>query len=230
MNYLISDIHGNLEAFKRLLAEAEFSNDDNLFVVGGIVDNGHESIELIKDLMLRDNVFPIMGYHEFSLLRFLKNMQKKANGEEISSKSNEAVLKWFSDGGAETAQKVLELPEEERDAICDYLEDMDVFLELEIDDVSYVLAPGGIRHYSSDKELEDYDYKDMINTKEADTNISIPGVTLVTGAFPLRNDDGSLVAQITVKPGHIMLDCGAACGGRLGMYCIETGESFYEDV
>lgn len=230
MNYLISDIHGNLDAFRKVLAKASFGKNDNLYIVGGIIDYGHESIELIQDLMVRNNVFAIMGKHEFSMLRFLKNMQKKANGEELSDAANAAMVQWFSDGGSETAQKLMELSEDDREAICDFLEDMDVYLEFEIDEENYLCVPSGIRNYDSDKELDDYDYSDILEATEEDTKIVVDGTILVTGQYPVRQPDGRPAGRIDADDNHLRLDCGAACGGRLGMICIETGECFYVEV
>lgn len=230
MNYYISDIHGQYDAFKKLLEKIDFKKNDTLYIVGGLIDYGHNSIELLQDLMVRTNVFPVMGSHEFALLRFLKNMEKKAAGEAISPKANEAMLAWFGDGGAETAQKVMELSEDDRESISDYLEDMDVYLEITVEDTDYLLAASGIHDYSEDTDLEDYDYAAFLEAEEEDTEITVPGVVLVTGKYPARQDDGQLVAKIIVSETNIKLDCGAGCGGKLGAYCAETGECFYVEV
>ena len=53
MTYVMSDIHGNYYAFKKMLEQINFSDKDLLYIAGDLVDYGEEGIELICDISMR---------------------------------------------------------------------------------------------------------------------------------------------------------------------------------
>lgn len=68
MTYFVSDIHGQYDLFVRLLEKIGFSDKDEMYVLGDIIDKGHYSVKLLKYIMKRPNIHCIMGNHEHSLL------------------------------------------------------------------------------------------------------------------------------------------------------------------
>ena len=61
MTYAVANLHGCYEAFKKLLEKINFGDKDVLFVVGDTVDYGDEPMELLCDMSVRCNVYPVMG-------------------------------------------------------------------------------------------------------------------------------------------------------------------------
>ena len=66
MIYVMSDLHGCFEEYKRMLEKIDFKDSDILYILGDIVDRGSQSIEILQDMMLKSNVFPILGNHEYT--------------------------------------------------------------------------------------------------------------------------------------------------------------------
>ena len=66
MTYAISDIHGCFDKYRAMLAEIDFSPRDVLYVLGDVIDRGPEGIKILQDMMLRPNVFPLLGNHELT--------------------------------------------------------------------------------------------------------------------------------------------------------------------
>lgn len=230
MIYLTSGIYGHYEALKELLKKVNFSEDDSLFVVGDTVDYGPEGIEILQDFMMRDNVFSLLGDHEYGLFCFLNSLRKKEEGELPSPEETQIMMKWLGDGGAVTAQKVQTLSEEEREDLLDYLEEMDAYLYFDVNDVSYLCVHAGLQHYEADKNLDDYDLMDMIMGDEEAELPTLSNAVLVTGHAPVRGADGLPTGSVDVKKNAIRLNCGASCGGRLGMICLDTGKCYYSEV
>ena len=58
MTYVISDLHGYpLEKLKMLLAKANFSEDDFLYILGDVVDrNGDGGVEMLCWLLSQPNI------------------------------------------------------------------------------------------------------------------------------------------------------------------------------
>ena len=54
--YVMSDIHGNFNAYKAMLEKINFGASDMLYILGDILDRGPNPIKIILDLMERSNV------------------------------------------------------------------------------------------------------------------------------------------------------------------------------
>lgn len=68
MTYFVSDVHGQYELFIRLLEKIGFSDKDEMYVLGDMIDKGKGSIRLLKYVMGKPNIHCIMGNHEYRLL------------------------------------------------------------------------------------------------------------------------------------------------------------------
>ncbi|KMZ41682.1 MULTISPECIES: metallophosphoesterase family protein [Bacillales] len=76
--YLVSDIHGQNQAFQKALQDVSFSPQagDRLFVLGDMIDRGPESKEVLLDLLALRQTYPnqiylIKGNHEQMLVDWL---------------------------------------------------------------------------------------------------------------------------------------------------------------
>ena len=54
--YLCSDLHGQYDLYIKMLDDIGFSQDDHLYILGDIIDRGPKSIEILQDVMNRNNV------------------------------------------------------------------------------------------------------------------------------------------------------------------------------
>ena len=68
MTYFVSDVHGQYELFIKLLEKIGFSDKDEMYVLGDMIDKGKGSIRLLKYVMGKPNIHCIMGNHEHRLL------------------------------------------------------------------------------------------------------------------------------------------------------------------
>ena len=59
MIYVMSDVHGEYEKYRRMLEKIRFSDEDTLYILGDVVDRGPEPVKLLQDMAVRENVFPI---------------------------------------------------------------------------------------------------------------------------------------------------------------------------
>ena len=82
MHYVVSDIHGCYEQFLRLLELIGFSSADTLFFLGDAADRGPDGIQVMQDLMRRENAVCLLGNHEDMFRTAARDMGKKLKGEE----------------------------------------------------------------------------------------------------------------------------------------------------
>lgn len=73
--YVISDIHGQYDALMKMLELINFGYDDELYILGDVIDRGEKSLECIRWILDNDNVLTLLGNHE---LIFYDNYVHKA--------------------------------------------------------------------------------------------------------------------------------------------------------
>jgi len=78
--YVLSDIHGNFEIFKRMLDKIQFNSHDQLYILGDICDRGPCSLDIYFYIQKFDNITLLKGNHEYhcdyTIVRnvFLRNL------------------------------------------------------------------------------------------------------------------------------------------------------------
>lgn len=105
MTYAMSDIHGEYEKYKKMLELIAFSKDDELYVLGDIVDRGNEPIKVLLDMMERPNVFPIMGNHDLLALDILRKLSVDITEENYSTHVDMSVMNEMLDCLVTVAQQ-----------------------------------------------------------------------------------------------------------------------------
>ena len=70
--YVLSDIHGNFEIFKRMLDKIQFNSHDQLYILGDICDRGPCSLDIYFYIQKFDNITLLKGNHEYMMQEALK--------------------------------------------------------------------------------------------------------------------------------------------------------------
>lgn len=221
MTYVTSDLHGNYQKFRTLLSEISFKDRDVLYILGDLVDYGTESMELIEDLCLRLNVYPIAGEHDYLAARMLHGFEKMQGGVAPDEDYIAEMTEWVKNGGAPTLEAYRNRSTEEREGILDYLSEMVLFEEVEAGGRDYVLVHAGIADYDPESDLDDYQPEDFFTKPLSPDYPLIEGKTVIVGHKPTAS------GKIERGEGSIFLDCGCESGGKLACLCLESGEEFY---
>lgn len=98
-NYAISDIHGMYGSY--IEAVQSLNKNDNLYVIGDVVDRGENGIKILLDMMTRQNVKFILGNHEWQMIQILDLIKKyNLSVQEIVSYCRVGeVLYWENENG-----------------------------------------------------------------------------------------------------------------------------------
>ena len=125
MRYIVSDIHGCHDQYLALLDKIHFSDEDELYVLGDVVDRGPEPIKVLQDMMKRPNVVFILGNHDFIMYSLMKTLAVEVTEENWDSHlTGEVMLDldlWLQDGGQITMEKFHRLSHTEMTDILDYI-------------------------------------------------------------------------------------------------------------
>lgn len=210
--YCMADIHGDFESYRRMLELIEFSDDDELYVLGDVIDRHPGGVEILLDIMERSNVHLIKGNHE--------DMCYKALAE------NNRVYwsMWVNNGGRLTRDELLHgAANEHKDKILSFIQSLPTFIEIEV---------GGRHFHLVHAAPAEYPFERMWFRVDEEEPQLIPGATVVVGhtPTPYLSGDPFGPGEILHDEGIIYIDCG--CGSsydnrRLGCLRLDDMEEFY---
>ncbi len=201
MVYVMSDIHGEYDRYQKMLELIGFSGEDQLYIIGDVIDRYSGGIEILRDVMARPNVTMLLGNHEQMCLDVMYAKKHEAD----------ALKLWRFNKGEVTRKAMLALDEAERNEILRYLAALPDHLDLDVGGRKFHLVHGfpGVNRHNKLWGRPDYD---TLNPFPDDR-------TLIIGHTPVdflvhsgaEEQDGRPMA-ILHAPGFIDIDCG--CGHR----------------
>ena len=230
MTYVISDLHGQMDSYEKLLKKIKFTDDDTLYLLGDMIDYGEDGISILLDAMSRPNVFPLLGEHEYMALRLLARLRLQESGKKPqSSKFQEEFTKWLNMGGMPTVTAFRALEDEDQESVLEYLREECVAYEIaEVGEKRFLLVHAGVPAGVSEETLDDVPLLSLIRDAQAVFPMTAPaGMTLVTGHVPTEDLDEENGGRALISEHHIAIDCGAWDGGFACCLCLDTGDCYY---
>lgn len=227
MTYAVANINGCFDKFKALLEKIRFTDNDVMYVLGDFVDHGDEPIALLCDVSMRYNVIPILGDCDLRAYKLLSALNGMLEGNSPDPDTLAEMAEWLQDGGQKTIEGFKELDADMREGIIDYLSDMSLYEEVEVNGKSYVLLHAGIADFSPDTPLEDYMPEDFITEALDPDRAYFDGVTIIAGHTPTYELSNAENGKIYRGEYGILINCGAAFGEPLGCLRLEDGKEFY---
>lgn len=219
MIYVMSDIHGEIDRYQRMLDLIRFSDEDELIIIGDVIDRNPHGIEILQDMMRRPNVKFILGNHEQMML------------DTFWSRNNyDARRLWTQNGGGQTYRTmVYRIPTEERLRILRYIQEAPDHMEIEVNGRQFHLVHGMV---SYDRTTRLWD-----RPEPPPTEPSIPGKTVIVGHTSvfwmnqyIEGVDEEAPLEIWHGPGLICIDCGCGSGyelSRLACLRLNDMKEFY---
>ena len=229
--YVMSDLHGEYDLYRQMLKKIRFSDRDTLYVIGDVVDRGEKPIEILQDMMMRPNVFPLIGNHEIMALECLRFLSEEITEESIGKMDavmTGKLLDWQANGGESTIRGFTRLDEEARQDILDYLEEFEAYTTLSVSGRKFLLVHAGLQHFSPRRPLDDYSIDELVWQRPDYDKDYYPDIYVISGHTPVMAIPDNPHPDRIYRKGHfINIDCGATFGGRLACLCLDTDEEFY---
>ena len=94
--YVMADIHGEIDRFHAMLDLINFSADDQLYIIGDVIDRGAEGVEILLEIIDKGNIHLILGNHEDMML-----------GTLSKDSFPETRRMWTENGGSKTRRDLL---------------------------------------------------------------------------------------------------------------------------
>ena len=218
MKYVVSNLYGDWEKYTAILKEIDFKKDDILFVLGDIVDGGNKGIEILKDMMLRDNVYPILGDHDYIAYEVLSGILEETRDDitaPLGKDLADRCTAWAERGGEGTLEGFAKLSDEDKEAIIEYMEEFTLYEEVEADGCDYVLCHSMPENFVTDDDLDDYSAEEILSGEVDYDKDYFFGKVLISAS--------DVQDRIFRNEYHLAINCGE----YVAAYCLDTGEEFY---
>ena len=211
MIYIVSDLHGYpIDKWKALLAKANFSKKDTLYVLGDVIDRGKDGVNLLKWMKQQPNVQPILGNHEQMMLEcsFLYEKEKKY----LALEQRRTWSEWKANGGAPTMDALHDMSLQERGELFEYVKSFPCYCEVSCSGKKYIFTHSGINHFRPDKLLTMYKANDFLWHRPKIKDSYFEDKTMVFGHTPTLVFGSEFAGKIYRSDTWIDIDAGAAYG------------------
>lgn len=237
MLYLISDIHGNLRDFIKILKKIDFSKEkDKMIIMGDILDRGPDGIRLLEYIKpyLGTSMELLMGNHELFAIMYLKG--------ELDKRT------WTAFGGGDTVKDIDKMTLDKKNQLLEFLEGLSYYSEINSKYYGNII----VTHTGVDCENYEHNQDKTINVKKSIEKAiqnnrynymigmdlhQIPASDkrkfdkyLIVGHVPVCRLNYDMSYKFYRTDFYMDIDSGSGNkdqGGMLGCYCVTTDEEIY---
>ncbi len=232
MVYLISDVHGySFDKILGLLRQAEFGEDDFLYVLGDVIDRGADGVKMLQWMLLQPNVELILGNHEAMLLScdFIFDEVNDAFLDKLDQEKLSLLQTWQFNGAEPTLKALAALPKPARTDLLAYLRDAPLFDAVSVRGRDYLLTHSGLGHFDAGKKMSDYAADDLLwNRPDPDTRY-FDDITVVFGHTPTVMYGQRYAGRIMKTETWINIDTGSGFGYAPALLCLDNMKEYYID-
>lgn len=121
--YVMSDVHGLKDRYDAMLEALALQNEDTLFVLGDVIDRGRDGIAILLDIMNRDNVYMLLGNHEYMMKQYYEAVH------HVITDMQEAWVvtdRWQRNHCSPTIDAFERLNERKQRELLDYLDELPI--------------------------------------------------------------------------------------------------------
>lgn len=235
MLYVTSDLHGfPPEALQQLLAKADFSERDELIVLGDVIDrNGDGGIATLRWMMRQRNVRMILGNHERMMLRCAFVLDPVTE-HALADETRLALLSTWLDNGAEPTLRSLralrmENPQEAAD-VFSFVSRAPRYALVRAGSRSFLLTHAGLGHFAPGKPLDAYTEEDLLWNRPSLTDSYFGDVFTVFGHTPVAYYGAQYRGKMLLTRTWADIDTGAAMGAYPMLLRLQDMQPFYVDA
>ena len=235
--YVTSDLHGlPLCELKRLLKQANFGENDWLFILGDVIDQtGDGGVEILQWLLGQPNVQLILGNHEAMLLScdfVFEEITEQSIGR-LNTENIELLTNYVKNDGDVTLKALRTLGQTRPEAVADileYLREAPLYDTVSAGGRDFLLVHGGIDHFEPGKPLSDYAADDFIWARPKLTDEYFDDITTVFGHTPTMSYDQTHKGKILRTRTWIDVDVGVPYGNPPALLRLDDlQESYLKD-
>ncbi len=231
--YVMSDIHGCHNEFKEMLKKIEFSDYDDLYIIGDVCDRGEDPIGVLLTIMSHKNMHLIMGNHDHWFKQYIPLLIRAKEDQSLLNYhllNNDCITWLHYNGGFTTADQFLDLEYPLCYDIENYLDQCPYYQELSILGKKYLLVHAGLGSYSRQGvRISTIPIHELIWSKIELNDNPLVDTTMIVGHTPTvlygKQYEGIIAHGKNDRILHI--DCGCVFGKTLGCLRLDDMKEFY---
>lgn len=233
----MSDIHGNSRRFNSIMAQINLQPEDELYVLGDVIDRHGDGIRILRRLMAMPNAHVLLGNHEYMMLRALG---EPFEPDDDRSRIEEYRFHWYRNGGNVTHNYWKRIRKTLRAEVLDYLKALPLNFSVRVGDRIFRLVHGSL---PENFDTENGKYKTPVHyavwkrLEKGDRPAA--GETVVFGHTPVKYYQSTNPLRIYHGDGIIGIDCGSGypdvpedsfdLQGRLACLRLDDMQEFYSE-
>lgn len=214
MIYCMSDLHGERDLFAQMLAQISFCDQDQLYIIGDVIDRGPQGVELLEQIMAAPNMTLLLGNHEQMCLSTL-GPHNEFGAREL----------WRQNGGMSTYRTLrYRRSPRQRSQILQFLSGLPDHLDLTVEGQNFHLVHGCP---GPDRDTR------LWGRVEPDSQSPLRDTICIVGHTPTAFLTGRTEEDLSIWHGNGMIDLDCGCGNlnaphrRLACLRLEDLAEFY---
>lgn len=228
MVYVCSDLHGyRLGGFLRLLEKAGFSMNDELFILGDVIDrNGDGGVDMLQWIRRQPNFRMIMGNHESMLINCLEYFEHP----EMTDPLPYNMRLYFHNGGGVTWRSLENLRQRNRsefDSLTEFVKNLPLAYQIDCNGRKFVLVHGGLGAFRKDRDLGEYEPEEILWERPEPDTVYYDDRTVIFGHTPTLYYGDRYRGRMLFTESWIDIDCGCAGGLDPGVLRLDDMTEFY---
>lgn len=247
MIYVMSDIHGCFNEFKKMLKLIKFSPKDELYILGDIIDRGTSPIETLLYIKKQKNIHVLLGNHEYMMMDYFKEKEY----DENSTYCKDAKHLWIRNGGKITLEQFLEKDKKTQEELLAYINNFPYYFIRHVNGKEYLMVHAGAYPYQEDDIktfLKQQTLEDIIWIRDDFLYSSVKHpFTIIFGHTPIASFQNMLRTFDNIGKQHnsenliekledykiayfnnkIAIDGGCVFGYYLTCICLDTGKEYF---
>ena len=228
----MADLHGySFEKVLSFLESIGFSQQDQLYILVDVVDRGEDGIRILQWIMKQKNVQMLLGNHEDMMCKcaFLFEGDTALALENMKGANRRSFDHWVENGGLPTLQAMTALREKETEKIFEFLRSLPLYLQVQVQERTFILVHGGLGNFDPQKPLEDYTLQELVWTRPTKIQRYYTDKMTVLGHTPTLYYSDQLKGRAFATDTWIDIDVGAAIGIAPMILRLDDLQEFYMD-
>lgn len=239
MKYVLSDIHGNIKLYENIMNQISLGMEDDLYVLGDVIDRYPHGIEILRSIMKMSNVHMLLGNHEWMMLNALGLPYVDRECKHFTINKEQSMMHWYDNDGKVTHDAYKALSIDDQLDIVDYLCELPISIDIEVKGSEYRLVHAAPKDlyalFGNGDSLVEYSIwnRDWMMSPIVPEKFTIYGHTPTAMIVPDQRE-----LEMLLGNNSIGIDCGSGLPdyteegdyiGRLGCLRLDDMKEFYSD-
>jgi serine/threonine protein phosphatase 1 len=217
--YALSDLHGCYDKFIAMLDLVHFTENDELYIIGDILDRGDKPLEIYDYILAHKNIQMIKGNHEDIFEDYFRTKHTEM---------------WYLNGGITTHRELIIRGQAYEDSLYEFTSNLPLYKIVDNNILVHagLYLPENYKHITLEEILgvQNSEYV-LWDRSHINHEKKLKGYNIISGHTPVQFINGSTEnVSIIIRNGNHYIDCGCVyyqLNGKLACLRLDDMAEFY---